>query len=373
MIKGLTDTLVLRRDGKIRAGFKEEGDRGALKNTPFFLLHDSPQLIPVLGENPAEIYFTVYSDDLRAVARDDLRLYSKTELICLGNGETAAYFANGEVAGVRQKQHPLFNKSRERACMYKQCPEYMNGQCSEHIFLDMVIPQYSMASVFTLDNTSINGLLNILSALQKAQLKYAGKLSGQIFRLFKQDMELNYQDPRSGRRGKAPRPVVHMESVSFQEYEAKFRDKVKPEDWEALMALRGRPSMAQVSLSLEAPQETQQLTHQSVGQLPAPEVSDEEVIRARANDPLVLPLFEELAALRGKPNTEEARFNTAKMVPSVQTLVEWLKRAIAADKKKQAAKVEEKAPQTQEQEAATPVPPPTAAAQAKEPPAQSLF
>ena len=336
MIKGLTDTLALRRDGKIRSGTKDNS--GKLNNTPYFLLHDAPQLIPALGENPTEIYFTLYTDNLAAVAKHDLRWYSRSELSCVGNGEIAAYSGTSDVAGVRQKPHPIMNKHRERACVYRQCPEYINGMCSEHLFLDMLIPQYSMASMFTLDNSSISGLLNVLSALQKAQIKHSGRVAGQIFRLFKKDAEISFQNPKTGQKSKRLVPVIHMEYVPFAEYEKKFRDKISTDDWESLVALRSRTSiiMTQLGLSGQDAPELLEAPLQQI-QLPGPEKSDEEYIRERANDPLVMPLFDELAALLGKPNSEEARYNTAKQEPSVPMLVDKLKGWIFATKKKNAA------------------------------------
>lgn len=360
MIKGLTDTFVIRRDGKIRAGYKQDGERGALKNTKHFLLHDAPQLIPVLGESPEEIYFTVYTDNVQAVAQHDLRSYSKSELLCLGNGETAAYFANGDAEGVRQRPHAKFAKSRERVCQYKQCGDYAEGRCSEHLFLDMVIPQYSMASLFTLDNSSINGLLNVLSALNKAQIRHAGKISGQIFRLYKQDMDMTYQNPKTGAKSKSPRPVIHMEYVPFETYERMFRDKISNEDWEALLALRSRTMLVGSANVLEGPSAQTQLEAPVAGpqsQLTGPDQSDEDVVRERANNPTVIALFDELAELRGKANTEEARINTAKMVPGVQALIDWLKKSIAADKKKRAAQL---AVSIESEAAASPAPSPTA-------------
>jgi hypothetical protein len=344
MIKGLTDgTSTLRRDGKIRSGLKGEGNK--LINTPNFLLHDAPQLIPALGEKPTEIFFTVYSDDLGVVARNDLRWYSKSELNCLGDGEMAAFCANGDPDGVMQKPHPKIPRSRQRICRYRQCPEYISGMCSEHLFLDMLIPQYSMASVFTVDNSSIGGLLNVISAFQKAQIKHAGKISGQIFRLFKKDAEIGYQNPKTGQKSKREVPVIHMEYVPFSEYERKFRDKITDDDWEALLSLRHRASLVGVQAPVMGDIQEQLAGPAPQNQLPAPELSDDDYVRERANNPVVMPLFDELAKLLGRPNSEEARMNTARSCSSVQVLSDRLKGYIAATRKKQAAIAQAQAPQ----------------------------
>lgn len=370
MIKGLTDRLILRRDGKIRAGTGPKS--GGLKNPPYFMLHDAKQLIPVLGENPTEIYFTVYTDSIEQVARNDLRWYSQRELVCNGDGETAAFYSSTtDAEHVKQKPHEVIKRARERLCQYRSCPEYIAGHCSEHLFLDMVIPQYSMASMFTIDNTSYNGLMNVLSALNKASIKHDGKISGQIFRVYKKEMELPYQDSRTGKKGTSDRPVIHMEYVPFEQYEAKFRDKIQNDDWEALLALKNRTGLVTYSKAIPAPADQPMIEGPSgsIAALPSPEgaqeMTDEELIRERMNHPSVVPLFEELANAMGVENTEEKRYNAAKASASVQVLVDRLKSYISAAKRKKAAQAKEADAQ--------PVPPPQAQADTQAPSSQALF
>lgn len=358
-IKGLTDKPVIRRDGKIRSGFKEtRNGREVPVNTDYFLLHDADVLIPVLGEKPTEIFFTVYFDDINAVAPNDLRWYTKSDLQCLGDADTAAYMGSNEVAGLRQEQGYIVTgknrdgsprkqsmpKSRLRTCAYKSCPDYMRGDCSEHIRLDMIIPQYSMGSMFTMENTSINGLLNIIGALDKtrmANIHRGGKVSGEIFRLYKDKVSLPYENPKTGQRSRSDRDVVHMVHVPFEWYEKNYKDKCPPGSWDALMALRLASTLVpDQALFLNAPDNTAQLPPPggavgTAAALPPPN-NDEEIIRARANDPLVLPLFEELAALLNMPNSEAKRIATAKQCPDVQKLMDRLKALLAAKKKEKA-------------------------------------
>lgn len=351
-IYGLTDRPVIRRDGKIRGGFKEtRNGKEVPVNTEHFLLHDASQLIPILGEKPKEIYFTIYFDDINAVAPNDLRWYTKTDLQCVGNAQQAAYMGVNDVAGMRQEQGFLIEKnpdgsprkvvyprSRSRVCAWKACPEYIAGSCSEHIRLDMVIPQYGMGSLFTFENTSFNGLMNIVGALDKARLANmhrGGKISGEIFRLYKEEMSLPYENAKTGQRGRSDRHVVFMEHVKFEEYTAKFKGKCPTESWEALVALR--------TTSLMLPSQVMQITAPSeVAALPqtveAPAIltqqaSNEDILKTRANAPEAAKLFEEIAALKGVSNTEEKRIATAKVCQDVQSMVNKLKAAIAKEKK----------------------------------------
>lgn len=390
MIKGLTDTLALRRDGKVRAGAKDE-KTGFPKNFPYFLLHDSAQLIPVLGENPTEIFITVYSDDLRHSFQPDLRLYTKSELVCksmhdyvnpktqLNMGSVAAFFKVGqEVQGLTQEQFPGVARSRIRQCSYKSCPDYVNGNCTEHMFLNFMVPQYSMGSLFTLDSTSINAVINVLSCFQKAALRYQGKISGQIYRLYKKSAPINFQN-KDGSMSKRDTDVVHMEVVSFAEYEAKFRSQISPEDWDALMFIRNRgiykdaadpaalvgasesAELLEASAQASAPQLTTSLTNSAAQ-------TDEDAVKLRANDPTVAPLFAEIALILGKENSEELRMATAKAFPDVQSLVTYLKNRIKETKKATKSVTPAKSISSKQSPPAPPAAPPAGAAAATDRP-----
>jgi len=355
MIIGLTDKPVIRRDGKIRAGIKNDKDYPV--NTPYFVLHDAAQLIPVLGEKPTEIYFTVYFDDINAVAPTDLRWYTKSELVCMGNAETAAYFGMGDLAGLRQKNAELrtrnpdgaytsvtIPRSRERICAYKTCNDYIAGKCSEHLLLDMVIPHHSMCSLFTLESTSIYALMNIISAFQKTQTGRGGKISGEIFRLYKDKMELSFEG-KDGKKSKSEKDVIFMSHVPFDKYAGMYKDKCSVEDWQALMALRSSGTRVHMP-HLAGPDEALALAGgvSHAASLPAPDVNDDEEIKKIANHVAVMPLFDEIAQLLGKENTESARVATARNSPGVDRLMSYLKVKITELKKKKAT-VEETAPQ----------------------------
>ena len=221
-IIGLTDRPVLRRDGKIRAGKK---DGAKLVNTEHFLLHDAPELNGVLGETATEIFFTVHSDNPLDFMKSDLRWYSASQLLCMSMhnapgdkgedmGSVAAYFGTGQdLPGLRQQQFPRIQKARTRVCNYKSCPEYVQGKCTEHMFLDVLVPQCSMGAIFTLDSTSINAILNAHSTFTKAWTRYGGKLSGQIFRMYKKPGEIQYQK-QDGSTGKRDAPMVYFDMAT---------------------------------------------------------------------------------------------------------------------------------------------------------------
>lgn len=355
-IIGLTDRTILRRDGKIRAG-KKEGTK--LVNTEHFLLHDAPGLVDVLGEAPTEIYFTVHSDRPEDFMKTDLRWYNASQLLCLSMhnapdeqgapmGSVAAYFGvgGGDVSGLKQSQFPRVQKARTRVCNYKSCPDYVTGKCTEHMFLDVLVPQFSMGAVFTLDNTSINAILNCHSTFGKAWTRYGGKLSGQIFRMYKKPGEISYQK-QDGSQGKRDAPMIYLDMVNFEEYEQKFKEKIRPEDWEALTNIRNRqappPALALGTATSQAmlppPEDEdvrQLLTNEPAGEPSQPQVDP--ALLKRANDPTIIPLFNKLGELLGREATEQVRISTMMNIPSVKQGIEYLKGKIKEAEKAKAAK-----------------------------------
>lgn len=377
-IKGFTDRPAARWDGKIRGGYKQT-ESSAPTNTPHFLLHDAPGLDGALGEKPKEIFVALLYDDPEAVAKMDLRWYKKNDLVCQGNGETAAYFATGDYSGVKQvpavfrernfmgqlTERPI-PRSRERQCRFTQCPDFIERRCRKHLYFTFAIPQFSMASLFTLDSVSDYTMNSVIAALDKAKRNTAirrkpMKVSGEIFRVYKQKEDVKFMDPKSGKRFDSEKDVTLVEWVPFELYEKDFKSKVTPHEWDYLIEIREGglrlPGMeytphladeiAQIAATVNNPQITGPVSATNVQQLEAPDPEkDLNALKARANHESALPYFEELAQLTGKSNTEEIRLATAKMFPDISQLVDALKKKLAKLKKEAKAKLEAQAPTT---------------------------
>lgn len=362
-IIGLTDRPILRRDGKIRAGYKDETTK-KLVNTDYFLFDDAPQLAGIYGETATEVFFTVHSDNPTDFMKADLRWYNASQLLCMSMhnapgdngqpmGSVAAYFGVGaDVQGLQQLPFPGIQKSRKRTCNYKSCPEYVKGQCGEHMFFDMIVPQYSMGALFTLDSTSINAIINAHSTFNKAWTRYGGKLTGQIFRMYKKPGEIKYQKS-DGSTGKREAPMVYFDMVNFEEYEAKYKESIRSEDWEALLSLRGRSASLSQSggLSLAAPVEAMQIESADTDTLRLPSAPEADPIATRANDPSILPYFEEYAKLLGREATEQVRIATMRNIATVAEGITYLKNKIKETKKQQAKTTT--SPDTTQQQAPT--------------------
>lgn len=355
-IIGLTDRPILRRDGKIRSGYKEEGTN-KLVNTDHFLLHDAPQLQGIFGETVDEIHFTVHSDNPTDFMKTDLRWYNSSQLLCLSMhnapgeqgqnlGSVAGYFGMNDVQGLKHQPFPGLAKARMRQCTYKSCPSYVQGQCTEHMFFDMIVPQYSMGALFTLDSTSINAIINAHSTFAKAWTRYGGKLTGQIFKMYKKPGEISYQK-KDGSTGKREAPMIYFDMVNFEEYEAKYKSSIRSEDWDALMNLRLRQFAmgATQSVAIAPPVESLQLggPEESAGALPAPVTDPDEAIKVLANDPTFVKLANDLATLKGMDIEKDAakiagiRMATARTRPDLKSLVDYMQKQIKEAKKQQQA------------------------------------
>jgi hypothetical protein len=363
MIIGLTDKPQIRRDGKIRAGTGKNS--GGLKNTEYFHMRDCPQLIAHLGDQPKEIYFTFHADTPNEIAKIDLRWYNATELLCQSMhntadksrpiGQWAAYKGLQDAEGCTQEAYPMIARSRKRACNYKQCRQYMTGDCGEHLFLNVMVPQYSMSSIFTLDSTSIEAILNILGLFEKVGTQFGGKFSGEIFRMYKKQIDTNFYNTASGKTQKGKQWVVHFEHVPFHQYIEKFGGVISPENLAALERLRSQTGLRTYSVyagaslaALAAPAAVPAIGFDGLdgedaqpaisGGHPATSafVSDEEALLERANHAALTPLFEELSRLVGVENTETNRLKTARAIKSVEELVVYLKAKISEARKRQA-------------------------------------
>lgn len=393
MIIGKTDKIQPRRSGKIRSGYQEEGaggKKGKLVNTPHFLLHDAPGLLELFGETTKEIYFTVYADGTphkyaNAIQfpfiKDDLRWYVKNNLNCMSmhytddidgrliknsKGEpmpdVAACFVPGDIAGVMQRPFPKIRHARIRKCLGDACPQSITKECKPHTFFDIIVPQYSMGDIFTIDTTSIHAMLNINSVFALAYGRYMGKISGQIFKLYKDSVPTKYYGS-NGSPVKGEADAIHVCMVPFEEYEKKFRNEIKEDDWKALMGLRNRPAVAAFEAlsvmedeALPAPESSgaaqlESTSMQAIDESEVPEWQKKHTPEQRvaystiAEDPVATKYFEEVSTLTGLENNLENRYKTAAASTSLPQLIDRLKARIAKEKQIKAGTPKDLSPQ----------------------------
>jgi len=324
MIHGFTDRFLARYDGKIRAGYRDPST-GYPKNAPHFLLHDAPQLIPILGNNPKEFFCSFLFDDLEAVVPNSLAYYKKSGLVCRGDGQNAAYYEtpNGNIHGLTNKPHPSIPGAFQRRCDFKDCPDLISRNCKPSFKLNIIIPQYSAMSIFALPNTSYNGLTNVVDCLQKAFVRNNRKLAGHIFRIYKKEVEVRYMNTKSGKVEQKEHFVVAMEYVDGPKAQHLLGTTVKSEDLKLLESFRSRPPINgnEFKNLLALDDESD-----DVGEALPPPVNigaalltNEPVNKngdsdwaTLANSPILADLFAKCASYAGIENTEAARIATVK-------------------------------------------------------------
>lgn len=350
-IYGCTDTGGPQWAGTIRAGRMVSlgGGKERPDNSPHFLLHDAPGLSSVLGDTPKEIFFTVRSDNIESVAPSELAYYTKSELVCRGDGRSAAFFSTGNPSGVSSEQVPGV-RARKRVCAYTSCPDYVSGNCTEHVTLNMVIPEFSMTAVFKFPSVSIRALKSIRGTLANVRVGIPdNKLCGEIFVLYKAKEEVKFFDQKSAKTSSRETDVVGIRHIPWAVVEREHKawlSKLSPETFAVLSAWRNMKygrideiAGAQVVPQIEATGSTAaQLPPPSRQSLPDPE-SEEKVLLQRANDPVVMPWFDKIAALTGKQNSEAIRLSTVRAATSRGVvdsagLIDYLKGAIKTAEKK---------------------------------------
>lgn len=315
MIIGITDTIRPSIAGTVRCGSKDE-TRGFPKNSPYFLLHDAEELIPALGEKPTEIYFTVLFNDMDSFLTQDLRYYTKNDLVCRSRHETgsavASYYGSSSnkfdsnVAGLTTATFPNVLNALVRNCAVRSCPDFIAKRCKVNTNLSFVVPHHSMTRIFNLPNTSNSALYSIASAFEerkrkayalmasKQYLAQAGQqeeadkikittlFAGEIFRLVKVKEDTKYFDQNGAKKTAKDQDVVYCEHVPFAKYLELFADKISSDDMSILMALQTGINMhnsrslqfnQQGGLMIEAPSSEEQVLLGGAPQALLPEVS----------------------------------------------------------------------------------------------------
>jgi len=175
-IKGLSERRRLPRLGKIRLGYKveAEGRRAYPKATDYFVCPEEVKAI--FGEKPTELRVMFPVEDEERVCPQWLKRYSFSQgLVCKGDGEGARCridLETGAMAGKDTKQAEL----REVKCEYRECQEYIAGNCKEVMSLQFLLPEVPGLGVYQLDTSSYHSIRNINDCLELIR-SVAGRIS----------------------------------------------------------------------------------------------------------------------------------------------------------------------------------------------------
>ncbi len=146
----------LPRLGKIRLGAKAVSAKSGKeypKDLGYFAC--PPEVEAVYGEQPAALHVMVPTPNISEWFPVSLKMYGTGEkLKCRGDGEIATCFDEATGQWV------------ERACLYKECPFFMDRQCTEVGNLMVILPRVSIGGVYQIDTGSWHGINNVYNEFQ---------------------------------------------------------------------------------------------------------------------------------------------------------------------------------------------------------------
>ena len=162
-IKGISDSVMLPRLGKIKLGIKRETrfETKQIEATDYFVCPD--EVKRVLGDKPKELRIMFPTEDQEQWASQYLRRYSDSlELLCRGDGRRAITYAASEVQGARQSG---VSSLRETACDRSTCEYYLRAECRKVMNLQFLLPDCPGFGVYQLDTGCIYSIRNVNAAL----------------------------------------------------------------------------------------------------------------------------------------------------------------------------------------------------------------
>jgi hypothetical protein len=174
MIKGLSEIRRLPRIGKIHLGVKSTSDKSGgvyPTQTDYFVIEDknTPKEIiqkikEIYGERPQHLDIYFFSDNIEDIFPQYLKRYSKGQLLCKGNGETA------------QSIDPKTGEAKEIQCLYKNCPYYQQKLCKTIGHLKFCIQEIP-GGFFQIDTSSKNSIIQINTAIDMIKQQNNGHIA----------------------------------------------------------------------------------------------------------------------------------------------------------------------------------------------------
>lgn len=160
-IKGVTDHTRLPRLGKIHLGVKVPAAGGKAeypRAVDYFVCPDPVKR--VYGEHPKSLEIVFPSEETDVWASQFYKCYSKTRLLCKGDGQTAWSLVDvktGQLAS-RESTEVVMKEVR---CDADLCPIYMAGNCRPIMCLQFMLPAVEGLGIWQIDTGSWNSIRNI--------------------------------------------------------------------------------------------------------------------------------------------------------------------------------------------------------------------
>lgn len=153
MIKGVSDKRRLPRLGKIRLGVKVEGQKSKYpKAMDYFVC--PPEVQKVYGEKPKSLDIMFPVEDENIFFQQFYKRYSKSGLVCKGDGETAV------------KLDRETGELQEISCDPNECEWYNKKHCRMLASLQFMLPKVPGVGVYQIDTSSYHSIVNINSTIE---------------------------------------------------------------------------------------------------------------------------------------------------------------------------------------------------------------
>lgn len=175
MIKGLSEIRRIPRLGKIHLGEKkksEKSDNLYPSATSYFVVHQdnntskemAEKFHNVYGDHPKELNIVFPLDDPEKFFPQWLKRYSKSMLLCKGDGEKAV------------EVDVKTGERKEITCLYKNCPYYQKKQCRKIGNLQFYLSEIP-GGVWQIDTSSGNSIIELNSAIDLIKAQNNGHIA----------------------------------------------------------------------------------------------------------------------------------------------------------------------------------------------------
>lgn len=176
MIKGLSEIRRIPRLGKIHLGEKkksEKSDNLYPSATSYFVVHQdnntskemAEKFHKAYGDHPKELNIVFPLDDPEKFFPQWLKRYSKSMLLCKGDGEKAI------------EVDVKTGERKEIACLYKNCPYYKKKLCRKIGNLQFYLKEIP-GGVWQIDTSSGNSIIGLNSAIDLIRAQNGGHIAG---------------------------------------------------------------------------------------------------------------------------------------------------------------------------------------------------
>lgn len=314
-IQQIEDRLSFPVAGKIRLGItkmSQKGNRFPVE-VPHFVVDHLPEVKAIYGDTPTSLDAFFLSDDEEKIAPNYYKLWGGGyvdangerkggKLLCKGDGREAQHLA---------QRDPITRVVPMRQCLAQQCPDWTDGKgrqmCKPQLDLFVWLPLANLGGVYQITTSSWIAIQSVLQCIRHFKNATGGRVTGIPFRLFRSPKEVNHSDPKTGKELKTTHHIMQLDhNPTFKKRcEGQLAEQIN-----SLMIPLTNISAPQIQITGSVDEGYAPVDEDEIREAEnKAKVSSSEQI---AEDPELVPLFDQLASLKGKKGTPKLRLITAR-------------------------------------------------------------